>query len=95
MIAEISCGEYAWSPSETVVSSPIFRLIERIVRSGSQHRLVPRRLADEQPPFGVEADDRRQDRVAVLVREDDRPSVADDRHLAVGRAQVDPDDQFP
>ena len=35
MIAEISCGEYFWSPSVTVTSWPIFRLIDRMVRSGA------------------------------------------------------------
>ena len=36
MIAEISCGEYFWSPRATVTSWPIFRLIDRTVRSGAR-----------------------------------------------------------
>jgi hypothetical protein len=34
MIAEISCGVYSRSPSCTLASLPIRRLIERTVRSG-------------------------------------------------------------
>ena len=71
MIAEISCGEYCWSPRSTVTSWPIFRLIDRIGPLRRQHVLVARRLADQQAALAVQADDRRQDRVAVLV-EDDR-----------------------
>ena len=36
MIAEISWGEYFWSPRVTVTSWPIFRLIDRTVRSGAR-----------------------------------------------------------
>ena len=61
---------------------------------GGQGVLVTGRVADEQAPFGVEADDRRQDRLAVLALQDDRQAVADDGDLAVGRPQVDADDRF-
>ena len=44
--------------------------------------------------MGVEADDRREDRVAVLVGQDDGQAVADDGDLAVGRPQVNADDRF-
>ena len=36
MMAEISCGAYSRSPSRTLTSSPIFRLMERTVRSGAR-----------------------------------------------------------
>ena len=58
-----------------------------------QHVLVACRLADQQPALRVQADDGGQDRVAVLF-EDDGLAVADDRHLAVGRSQVDADDRL-
>ena len=58
-----------------------------------QHPLVAGRLADEQPAVLRQADERRQDRIAVL-REDVRLAVADDGDFAVGRAQVDADDGF-
>ena len=51
-----------------------------------------RGLADQQVALGIQADDRRQDRVAVLL-EDDGPAITDDRHLAIGRSQVDADDR--
>ena len=60
---------------------------------GREHILVARRLADQQVPLGIQTDDRRQDRVAVLL-EDDGPAIADDRHLAVGRSQVNADDRL-
>ena len=94
MIAEISWGVYFWSPSGTVTSSPIRRLIERTVRSGASMNWFRAALADEQPALRVEADDRGQDRVAVLVGQHDGLAVADDRHLAVGRPQVDAEDGF-
>ena len=56
-----------------------------------QHPLVLGRLADQQPAVLGQADERRQDRIAVL-REDVRLAVADDGDLAVGGAQVDADD---
>ena len=56
-----------------------------------QHPLVAGRLADQQAAVFGQADERRQDRIAVL-REDVRLAVADDGHFAVGRAQVDADD---
>ena len=59
-----------------------------------QDVLVARGLADQQVALRVQADDRRQDRVAVLVGQDDRAAVADDGHLAVGRPQVDADDRL-
>ena len=61
---------------------------------GGEHELVPRRTADQEPALRVEPDDRGEDRVAVLIRKHDRPAVANDRHLAVGRPQVDSDDGF-
>src|SRR5205807_793366 len=45
----------------------------------------------EQLAVPAEADDRRQNRIAVAF-ENDRPAVADDGDFAVGRAQVDADD---
>ena len=94
MIAEISCGVYFWSPRVTVdllAHLPLDRP-DRPFRG--QDVLVARGLADQQVALRVQADDRRQDRVAVLVGQDDRPAVADDRHLAVGRPQVDADDRL-
>src|SRR5262245_32178235 len=35
IIAEISCGRYSWSPSCTLTSCPILRLIDLMVRSGA------------------------------------------------------------
>ena len=93
MIAEISCGEYFWSPRVTVTSWPIFRLIDRIVRSGASTYWLRAALPTSRCPCAIQTDDRRQDRVAVLF-EDDGPAIADDRDLAVGRSQVDADDRF-
>ncbi len=91
MMAEISWGEYDLSPSGTISSRPIFRLIERTVRSGASIDWFRAEVADEQPSLRVEADDRREDRFALLL-EHDRSAVADHRHLAVGRPEVDADD---
>jgi hypothetical protein len=61
---------------------------------GGEHELVPRPVADEEAALRVETDDRGEDRVAVLIGEHDGPAVADNRHLAVGRPQVDSEDGF-
>ena len=69
-MAEISCGRYFWSPSATVTSCPIFRLIDRIVRSGASTnwlRAACRRAAGRPR---IEADDRRENRVAILAQYD-------------------------
>ena len=92
MIAEISCGEYFWSPRVTVTSWPIFRLIDRTVRSGARTYWLRAALPTSRCPCGIQTDDRRQDRVAVLL-EDHGPAIANDRDLAVGRSQVDADDR--
>ena len=55
--------------------------------------MVAGRGADQQPAVGVQPDDRRQDRLAVLIQ-DFRLAVADDGHLAVGGAQVDAENGF-
>ena len=67
MIAEISWGVYSWSPRVTVTSWPIFRLIDRMVRSGASTYWLRAGLPTSSRPCGIEADDRRQDRVAVLL----------------------------
>ena len=60
---------------------------------GGQDPLVAGRGADEQAAVGVQADDRGQDRLAVLAQ-DFRFAVADNGHLAVGGAQVDSENGF-
>ena len=59
---------------------------------GGEHELVAGRPADEQAALRIEADDRGEDRIAVLL-EDDGLAVPDDGDLAVGRSQVDADDR--
>ena len=55
--------------------------------------LIARRLADEQLAVLGQADERRQDRIAVLL-EDVRLAVADDGDFAIGGAEIDADDRF-
>src|SRR5947209_4391269 len=48
-------------------------------------------ITAQEPPLGIEADDRGEDRIAGLLQDDGLP-VAYDGDLAVGRPQIDPDD---
>ena len=52
MIAEISWGEYFWSPRVTVTSWPIFRLIDRTVRSGASTYWLRAALPTSRWPWG-------------------------------------------
>ena len=60
---------------------------------GSQDPLVPSRLADQQASVFGKAHERGQDRVAVL-GENDWLAVAQHRHFAIGRAEVDADNHL-
>ena len=93
MMAEISCGAYSRSPSRTLTSSPIFRLIERTVRSGARTHWLRAGVPTSKPALRVQADDRRQNGLAVGA-DHLGPAVANDGDLAVGRSQIDADDRF-
>ncbi len=93
IIAEISCGPIlliAELDLHVLAHLALDRLDGPV---GRQHPLIAGRLADQQPAVLGQADEGRQDRVAVFL-EYMRLAVADDGHFAVGGAQVDADDRF-
>ena len=93
MNAEISCGVYSRSPSADGLGRAHPALDRADGPLGGQEPLVARRGADEQAALGVQADDRGEDRLAVLAKNFGL-AVADDRHFAVGGAQVDSKNGF-
>src|SRR5262245_56239543 len=50
--AEISCGRYSWSPSRTLTSWPILRLIDLTVRSGASAHWLRAALPTSSLPSG-------------------------------------------
>ena len=91
MKAEISCGVYSSGPIGTRSPEPIRRLMESTVRSGSEDGLVAGPAPDDDVAGLVQPDARGHDGVAILANHL-RPPAGDDRHLGVGRAEVDADD---
>ena len=77
----------------TVTSWPIFRLIDRIVRSGASTYWLRAALPTSKLPCGSSPTTDGKIGVAVGF-EDDRAAIADDRYLAVGCSQVDSDDRL-